>query len=113
MEWHGAFDLYHIFPNLFIGLLRGSYFTYNIWPVEVDRSTWEVRLYYPQPRNAGELFALEYGKCGLRDTLREDAFTHEKIQSVIASGAKKFFHLQDEELAVRNFYNAVVHYVND
>lgn len=113
MKWHGAFDLYHIFPNLFIGLLRGSYFTYNIWPLSVDRSTWEVRLYYPEAGNAGELFALEYGKCGLRDTLREDAYTHEKIQSVIASGAKEFFHLQDEELAVRNFYRAVSEYVKD
>ncbi len=113
MDWHGAFDLYHVFPNFFIGLLRGSYFTYNIWPQDVDRSTWEVRLYYPEPRNAGELFSLEYGKCGLRDTLREDAFTHEKIQSVIASGARRHFHLQDEELAVRNFNNAVTRYVND
>ena len=32
MTWHGAFDLYHIFPNMFIGLLRGTFFTYNIWP---------------------------------------------------------------------------------
>ena len=112
MKWHGAFDLYHIFPNLFIGLLRGSFFTYNIWPLSVDESIWEVRLYYPKAGNAGELLSLEYGKCGLRDALREDAFTHEKIQSVIASGAKQVFHLQDEELAVRNFYQAVSDYVN-
>lgn len=112
MKWHGAFDLYHVFPNLFIGLLRGSYFTYNVWPLGVDESVWEVRLYYPEARNAGEFLALEFGKCGLRDTLREDAFTHEKIQSVIASGAKSVFHFQDEELALRNFYKAVMRYVN-
>ncbi len=29
----GAFDLYVIFPNFFIGLLYGTYFTYNIWPL--------------------------------------------------------------------------------
>ncbi len=97
---------------MFIGLLRGSFFTYNIWPLSVDESIWEVRLYYPKASNAGELLSLEYGKCGLRDALREDAFTHEKIQSVIASGAKQVFHLQDEELAVRNFYQAVSDYVN-
>jgi len=111
MKWHGAFDLYHIFPNFFIGLLRGTFFTYNIWPVSVDESIWEVRFYYPEAKNAGELFALEYGKCGLRDALREDAFTHEKIQSVIASGAKKVFHLQDEELVIRNFNHVVSEYV--
>jgi len=112
MVWHGAFDLYHVFPNLFIGLLRGTFFTYNVWPLSVDESIWEVRFYYPKAKNAGELFALEYGKCGLRDALREDAFTHEKIQSVIASGAKNFFHLQDEELVLRNFNHVVSEYVN-
>ena len=113
MVWHGAFDLYHIFPNMFIGLLRGTFFTYNIWPVSVNESIWEVRFYYPEAKNAGELFSLEYGKCGLRDALREDAFTHEKIQSVIASGAKKVFHLQDEELVIRNFNFVVSEYVNN
>jgi phenylpropionate dioxygenase-like ring-hydroxylating dioxygenase large terminal subunit len=112
MVWHGAFDLYHIFPNMFIGLLRGTFFTYNIWPISIDESVWEVRFYYPKAKNAGELFALEYGKCGLRDALREDAYTHEKIQSVIASGAKQTFHLQDEELVLRNFNHQVSEYVN-
>ncbi len=112
MVWHGAFDLYHIFPNLFIGLLRGSFFTYNIWPMSTDESIWEVRFYYPKAKNAGELFALEYGKSGLREALREDAFTHEKVQSVIASGAKQFLHLQDEELVLRNFNHFVSEYVN-
>ena len=111
MTWHGAFDLYHIFPNMFIGLLRGTFFTYNVWPVSVDETIWEVRFYYPRAKNAGELFALEYGKCGLRDALREDAFTHEKIQSVIASGARKVFHYQDEELVLRNFNHTVDKYL--
>jgi len=112
MQWHGAFDLYHVFPNLFVGLLRGSYFTYNIWPLAVDRSIWEIRLYNPPATNAGELFSQEFGKCGLRDTLREDAFTHEKIQSVLLSGAKRVFHLQDEELVVRHFNQVVRDYVD-
>ena len=106
-KWHGAFDLYFIFPNFFIGLLEGTYFTYNIWPEAVDRSVWEIRLYYPEPQNAGQVFAQEFGKCGIRDTLMEDAFTHEKIQSVISSGAKTHFHLSDEEHIVRHFHNQV------
>ncbi|NKB35749.1 MAG: Rieske 2Fe-2S domain-containing protein [Gammaproteobacteria bacterium] len=110
--WHGAFDLYHVFPNMFIGLLRGSFFTYHIWPLSVDESIWEVRFYYPKAKNAGELFALEYGKAGLRDALREDSFTHEKVQSVIASGAKEVLHFQDEELVLRNFNHFVDEYVN-
>ena len=73
----------------------------------MDRSVWEIRLYYPEPQNAGQVFAQEFGKCGIRDTLMEDAFTHEKIQSVISSGAKTHFHLSDEEHIVRHFHNQV------
>ncbi len=111
MKWHGAFDLYHVFPNMFLGLLRGTYFTYNIWPLAVDRSMWEIRVFYPPAANAGQLFSQEFGKAGIRDTLREDAFTHEKIQSVLKSGAKRQFHLQDEELVVRHFLRVVDDYV--
>jgi phenylpropionate dioxygenase-like ring-hydroxylating dioxygenase large terminal subunit len=111
MKWHGAFDLYHVFPNFFIGLLRGSYFTYHIWPLAVDRSLWEIRVYCPPARTAGQLFSQEFGKCGIRDTLREDVYTHERIQAVVGSGAKRVFHLQDEETVLRNFNKAVMDYV--
>jgi phenylpropionate dioxygenase-like ring-hydroxylating dioxygenase large terminal subunit len=106
-RWHGAFDLYHVFPNFYIGLLRGTYFTYNIWPLAPNETRWEVTGYYPPPRNAGQLFSQAVGRVGLRDTLREDAFTHEKIGSVIGSGAKSHFHLQDEETAIRHFLDQI------
>lgn len=110
-KWHGAFDLYFIFPNFFIGLLQGTYLTYNFWPLAIDRTIWEITVYYPEARNAGQIFSQEYGKCGLRDTLMEDGFTHERVQSVIGSGAKTQFHLSDEEHVVRHFANTVRHYV--
>ncbi|HTJ62738.1 MAG TPA: aromatic ring-hydroxylating dioxygenase subunit alpha [Alphaproteobacteria bacterium] len=106
-KWHGAFDLYHIFPNFYVGMLRGTFFTYNVWPLARDKTVWEVTVYYPPVENAGQLFAQSVGSVGLRDTLREDAFTHEQIGRVIGSGAKKYFHLQDEETAIRNFLSAV------
>jgi len=108
---NGAFDLYHVFPNLYIGLLNGTYFTYNIWPVAVDRTIWEITGYFPTAQNAGQLFAQQVGSIAFRDTLREDGFTHERICSVMSSGAKKQLHLQDEEMAIRNFMNAVNAYV--
>ena len=37
----------------------------------------------------------------------EDTATHEKVQKVLGSGAKKYFHFQDEELVLRNFRYAV------
>lgn len=106
-KWHGAFDLYHIFPNFYLGLLMGTYFTYNIWPLAVDKTVWEITGYYSKPANAGQLFAQAVGSIGLRETLREDAYTHEQIGRVIGSGAKTHFHLQDEESAIRHFLQEV------
>jgi hypothetical protein len=63
--------------------------------------------YYPPAQNAGQLFSQAVGSVGLRETLREDAFTHEQITRVIGSGAKTHFHLQDEETAIRNFLGQV------
>lgn len=106
-KWRGSFDFYHVFPNTFIGLLQGTFFTFNIWPIAHDHSIWEINGYYPKCNNAGELFAREYSKIGLRDPMMEDCFTHERINSVIASGAKKFIHFQDEELMCRHLSEGV------
>jgi phenylpropionate dioxygenase-like ring-hydroxylating dioxygenase large terminal subunit len=101
-KWRGSFDFYFVFPNTFIGLLQGTYFTFNIWPIAVDHSIWEINGYYPKVATAGQLFAREYSKIGLRDPMMEDCYTHEKINGVIASGAKSHIHFQDEELLCRH-----------
>ncbi len=103
----GAMNLYFIFPNVIMGLMRDSYWMYNVWPVAVDRTIWEIGINTVPARNAGELFCQEYNKVGLRDTLMEDTATHEKVQQVLKSGAKEYFHFQDEELALRNFHHTV------
>ncbi|QLC25055.1 Rieske 2Fe-2S domain-containing protein [Parasphingopyxis algicola] len=106
-DFRGSFDFWHIFPNFFVGLLDGLYFTFNIWPVSVDRSIWEIKGYYPPIKNAGELFAREYSKVGLRDPMMEDCYTHELISKMLKSGAKSVLHLQDEEMMVRHLSNGV------
>ncbi|MEY4721134.1 MAG: hypothetical protein RIQ46_859 [Pseudomonadota bacterium] len=106
-RFRGSFDFWHIFPNFFVGLLNGLYFTFNIWPVAVDRSVWEIKGYYPPVRTAGELFAREYSKVGLRDPMMEDCFTHELICAQMKSGAKKHIHFQDEEILARHLGNGV------
>ncbi|MCB2063248.1 MAG: Rieske 2Fe-2S domain-containing protein [Novosphingobium sp.] len=106
-RFRGSFDFWHIFPNLFIGLLNGLYFTFNIWPVAVDRSIWEIKGYYPPVRTAGELFAREYSKVGLRDPMMEDCFTHELVCAQLKSGAKQHIHFQDEEILARHLGSGV------
>ena len=78
---HGIFDLYVLFPNFVILTLYGTYYTYNVWPLAADRSIWDVRIYYSEPRNAADLFTLEYARVSLRDVLLEDASIHEHVQA--------------------------------
>lgn len=103
----GSMNLYFLFPNVIMGLMRDCYWMYNVWPVAADRAVWEIGVNTVPPRNAGERFMQEYNKVGLRDTLMEDSATHERVQSVLASGGIGHFHFQDEELALRNFHHAV------
>ncbi len=103
----GAMNLYFIFPNMIMGLMRDCYWMYNVWPLAVDRSIWEIGVNTVPPRNAGERFCQEYNKIAFRDTLMEDSATHERVQRALGSGAMEHFHFQDEELVLRNFHHAV------
>ncbi len=98
----GVFDFWVIFPNMVLGLMYGTYFSYNIWPRAVDRSIWEVHLYYPEPNNAAQAFSNEYGKCAFRDALLEDGSTHECMQRGIGSGVIDAVQFQDEEIMARH-----------
>jgi len=105
------FDLNVIFPNFFVDVAGSFYFTYNFWPLAVDRTLWEVRIYFPWAENAGQRFAQEYNKVIFRDVVLEDASTAEQIQSVLASGAKTHFILQDEELLIRHDQKVIEDFV--
>lgn len=107
----GVFDFHVIFPNFVVALLYGTYFTYNMWPIAADLTSWEISMYYPAATNAGQVFATEYGKIGLRDGLLEDASTHENTQRGINSGVISHFQFQDEEAACRHGHQSVVQWV--
>ncbi|HWP41781.1 MAG TPA: SRPBCC family protein [Blastocatellia bacterium] len=102
-----VFDMFVFFPNFFMFLFDGTYFTYNFWPVAVDRTLWEVRIYHPHAKNAGQRFSQEYAKCALRDTLLEDGNTLEAVQANLASGARQYFIVQDQELLIRHAHHVV------
>jgi hypothetical protein len=97
-----SLDLNVLFPNFFVDVSEGTYFTYNMWPLAVDRTLWEVRTYYPQAKTAGQRFSQEYSKVIFRDVIMEDCSTLEQTQSVLASGAKTHFVLQDQEILIRH-----------
>ena len=102
-----AFDANMFFPNFDVFVFDGTYLTHHFWPLAVDRTLWEVRTYFPQAENAAQRFSQEYSKVLLRDALLEDASTLEATQSMLASGAKTRFVLQDQELLVRHAHTVI------
>jgi phenylpropionate dioxygenase-like ring-hydroxylating dioxygenase large terminal subunit len=108
-----VFDMFVFFPNFFVFLFDGTYFTYNFWPLGIDRTRWETRIYFPPAQNAGQRFSQEYAKCALRDTLREDGNTLEAIQANLTSGAKTHFVLHDEEILIRHSHKVVSEFVGN
>lgn len=105
-------DINGVFPNYILDLAESGYFTYTIWPLAVDRTIWEVRTYLPKPSNAGQRFAQEFNRIIFRDTIMEDGSTLEQTQTVLASGAKKHFVFQDEELLLRHDNKVLQDFVN-
>ena len=102
-----AFDANMLFPNFDVFVFDGTYLTHQFWPLAADRTLWEVRTYFPQAENAAQRFSQEYSKVLLRDALLEDASTLEATQSMLASGAKTHFVLQDQELLVRHAHTVI------
>ena len=104
-------DINAIFPSCLIDTLQNGYFTYNFWPIAVDRTLWEVRVYFGEPRNAAERFSQEHARLTFRDVIMEDAATMENTQAVLASGAKTHFQFQDEELLLRHDNKVLADYI--
>ena len=107
----GDFSFYTIFPNFVLLLFKGSsqdfYMTYNFWPQAVDRTTWDIKLYFPAVEHAGQQLSYEYSKCLVRDALHEDAIAHEAIHTGLASRAKKELFFQDDEIQIRYFHEVL------
>ena len=102
-----AFDANMIFPNFDVFVFDGTYLTHHFWPLAAGRTLWEVRTYFPQADNAAQRFSQEYSKILLREALLEDASTLEATQSMLTSGAKTHFVLQDQELLVRHAHKVI------
>jgi phenylpropionate dioxygenase-like ring-hydroxylating dioxygenase large terminal subunit len=106
-----SFDINNIFPNFQLNAVNETWYRHHFWPLAIDRTIWETRVYFPEAEDPGQRFSQEYSKVSTRDVLLEDGSTLEQTQSVLASGAKTHFHLQDDEIAVRHFHKVVQDYV--
>jgi hypothetical protein len=85
---------------------------HTLWPLAVDKTLWEARVFYPKAQTLAQRFSQEYAKVIFRDLLMEDGSTLERTQSMLVSGAKKQIVLQDQELLIRKHHQVAENYLN-
>ena len=111
----GDMDHFNLFPNTVLTLYRvgksTSCITYNLWPIAVDRTIWEIRFYFREAASVRERLQQEYFKCLIRETLQEDSTAHESVHAGVATRAKSHIVLQDDESPIRHFRSVLEHHV--
>ncbi len=104
---HFMFEVFNFFPNFTMHVGAGFYYSYNFWPVSVNKTRWVMRLYGHPARNAGERISKEYTKVLLRDAVKEDINTTESTQRNMDSGVLPYMVLCDQEVMLRQKYGIV------
>jgi phenylpropionate dioxygenase-like ring-hydroxylating dioxygenase large terminal subunit len=99
-DW--AMDVNHIWPNTHIDTGPGGFWTHQFWPLAVDKTRHEVRFYAPVVTSARERFAQEAYVCRVIEVLLEDLSNVARTQRGLASRAKNYMQLQDNEVLIRH-----------
>jgi phenylpropionate dioxygenase-like ring-hydroxylating dioxygenase large terminal subunit len=107
-----AFELSVAFPNLFLHISEGIWFTHQFWPIAHDKTLWEGKYYVRAPRTNSERWALEHAQLLQRNAWLEDTQTMENTHRAIASGAKRLINLQDEEILIRHAHHVIAQCVS-
>lgn len=101
-------DSFWLFPNFSVQIwARNYYITYQYWPEAVDSHSYELDIYFPPPRNAGERLAQELVADSTIEFAMQDSNTVEATHSALATRANREFHLSDQELLIRNFHKVI------
>jgi len=111
-DW--SFSGFMCFPNSVFYLSQGSFLSHHMWPLAENRTLWESRIYLPKAKTLAQRFNREYGRVTMFDgVLVEDGSVVEKVQSMLASGAKKEIMLADEEVLIRHHHKVTEEYFNE
>ena len=102
-----SFELSVIFPNILLHISEGLWFTHQFWPIAHNKTRWEGKIYYHQPKTNSERWAQDCAQLLARNAWLEDTGTMEATQAALQSGAKDHMILQDEEILVRHGYYAL------
>ena len=97
-----AFDSCLVHPNFSFYTSYGWVLAARYWPVEAEKSVYEITLYMPPAATPSQRVAMEQSVAHTFDVVLEDLSTVERTQDVLHSGAITEMQLSDMELAIRH-----------
>ena len=100
-----------MFPSSFIDVGEDYFFTYEFWPIEVNRTLFIMRTYATPAKTWGQRLGQELSIIFLREGVSEDLSTLESTQEGLESGALDSMVLSDQEIAIRHQHHVVEQYV--
>lgn len=106
-----SFELSCGFPNFLLHVAEGIWFTHMFWPLSHDSCLWEGRYYVRSPRTHSERWAIEHAMTLQRNAWLEDTATMEDTHRAMKSGAKRWQHVQDEEILIRHGYRVTEEFI--
>ena len=111
----GHMDQYMLFPNFVIDVIKfarsTALVTYGTWPLEVDRTVWEIRFHFREPVSVRDRLRQESFKRVTLDILQEDVLVTEGVHAGLASRAKSHMILQDSEIVLRHRHKVAEDFV--
>ena len=107
-----SLDINVCFPNFFVDVFSGSYFTYNFWPLSHRTTLFEYRNYYRPAENAAHRFTNELSRVWMREFLIEDMEAIEQVQKGLETAVVNQIHLSDSEICVRHHLKTVDDHVD-
>ena len=106
-----SFDINIVFPSSFIDVGEGYFFTYEFWPIEVNRTLFIMKTYATPAKTWGQRIGQELSIIFLREGVSEDLSTLESTQEGLESGALDSMVLSDQEIAIRHQHQVVEQFV--
>jgi hypothetical protein len=95
-----------------VHVAENIWFTHQFWPMGSGKTLWEGKYYLAETKTNSQRWALEFAQCLQRNAWLEDTATMEDTQIAMESGAKKFMHLQDEEILIRHGYHTLENFIH-
>lgn len=107
-----SMDSIHIFPNTHINWGPGGFWFHQFWPLAVDKTIHTTRFFMAKPTTPRERLQQELYVGRVMEVIAEDLCNMERTQRGIASGAKSYMQLQDNEIAIRRSIDNVIRWTN-